>query len=136
MLRSTARQVSSALHQIQGKARQVLRRLDQEIRAKEAELRRLRDDRVKLVAFAGQRSAAVSRSNRSASGRLGDRINWRAVLDKLPKEFKASHIRAVPRIKDKWPSEVFAAITRWIDAKIVKRKSRGVYERVNRKNAK
>jgi hypothetical protein len=57
-------------------------------------------------------------------------------LDKLPKEFKASHIRAVPRIKDKWPSEVFTAITRWIDAKIVKRKSRGVYERVNRKNAK
>ena len=38
--------------------------------------------------------------------------------------------------KDKRPSEVFAAITRWIDAKMVKRKSRGVYERVNGKNSK
>ncbi len=52
------------------------------------------------------------------------------------RQFKASHIRAVPMTKDKRPSEVFAAITRWIDAKMVKRKSRGVYERVNGKNSK
>ena len=136
MPRSNASQVSSALHQIQGKARQVLRSVDQEIRAKEAELRRLRDDRAELVALAGNRNVAVSRSSQSASGRFSDRINWRVVLEKLPKEFKTSHIRAVPGIKDKRLSEVFAAITRWIDAKLVNRKSRGIYERVDRKSAK
>ena len=46
------------------------------------------------------------------------------------KQFKASHIRAVPMTKDKRPSEVFAAIARWIDAKMVKRKERGLYERI------
>jgi hypothetical protein len=33
-------------------------------------------------------------------------------------------------MKDKRSSEVFAAIARWIDAKMVKRKKRGLYERV------
>ena len=136
MPRGTATQVSSALRQVQGKARQVLKSLAQEIRAKESELRRLRDDEVKLAAFAGQQSAPASRSERGASGKGAGRINWQAVLEKLPKQFKASHIRAVPMTKDKRPSEVFAAITRWIDAKMVKRKSRGVYERVNGKNSK
>jgi hypothetical protein len=28
-------------------------------------------------------------------------------------------------------SEIFAAITRWSDARLVKRKTRGLYERVN-----
>jgi hypothetical protein len=70
MPRSNASQVSSALHQIQGKARQVLRSVDQEIRAKEAELRRLRDDRAKLVALAGHLNVAVSRSSQSASGQI------------------------------------------------------------------
>ena len=114
---------------------QVLKSLAQEIRAKESDLRRLRDDEAKLAALAGQRSASVSRPERGAPGKGGGRINWRAVLEKLPKEFKASHIRAVPRMKDKRPSEVFAAIARWIDAKMVKRKERGLYERVQQSQA-
>ncbi len=135
MPRGTATQVRSALGQVQAKARQVLKSLAQEIRAKESDLRRLRDDEAKLAALAGQRSASVSRSERGTPGKGGGRINWRAVLEKLPKEFKASHIRAVPRMKDKRPSEVFAAIARWIDAKMVKRKERGLYERVQQSQA-
>jgi len=59
-----------------------------------------------------------------------------AVLERLPKEFKASHIGAVSAVKHKRSSERFAAISRWIDAKMVKRKSRGIYERVNKKKSK
>ena len=131
----TATQVRSALGQVQAKARQVLKSLAQEIRAKESDLRRLRDDEAKLAALAGQRSASVSRSKRGARGKGGGRINWRAVLENLPKEFKASHIRAAPRMKDKRSSEFFAAIARWIDAKMVKRKKRGLYERVQQSQA-
>jgi hypothetical protein len=39
-------------------------------------------------------------------------------------------IRKLREIKDKRASEIFAAITRWIEAKTVKRKERGLYERV------
>lgn len=33
-------------------------------------------------------------------------------------------------LANKKPSEIFAAITRWIDAKLVRRKERGVYEKI------
>ena len=135
MPRGTVIQVRSVLRQVQGKARRVLKSLAQDIRAKESDLRRLRDDEAKLAALARQLSASVSQSERSASGKGGGRINWRAVLEKLPNEFKASHIRAMPRMKDKRSSEVFAAIARWMDAKMVKRKERGLYERVQQPQA-
>ena len=50
--------------------------------------------------------------------------------EQLPKQFKASHIRTVRGLKNKRPSEFFAAITRWMEAGAVKRKERGLYERV------
>jgi hypothetical protein len=34
------------------------------------------------------------------------------VLEQLPKQFKASHIRTVRGLKNKRPSEIFAGITR------------------------
>ena len=103
MPRGTVIQVRSVLRQVQGKARRVLKSLAQDIRAKESDLRRLRNDETKLAALARQLSASVSQSKRGASGKGGGRINWRAVLEKLPNQFKASHIRAMPRMKDKRP---------------------------------
>ncbi|HTW88772.1 MAG TPA: hypothetical protein VMD75_12285 [Candidatus Binataceae bacterium] len=38
-------------------------------------------------------------------------------------------MRDVRGLKGKRSSEIFAAITRWIDAGAVKRRERGVYER-------
>jgi hypothetical protein len=55
------------------------------------------------------------------------------VLARLPKLFKAADIRSVRGIGSKRSSEIFAGITRWLDADLVKRKSRGLYERVNQK---
>jgi len=130
MRRGSATQVSSALRQVQGKARQVLKSLAQEIRAKESELGRLLDDAAKLAALAGQRSAPASRSERGAPGKRTGRVNWRAVLEKLPRQFKASQIRTVRGLKNKRSSEIFGAITRWMEAGAVKRKERGLYERV------
>ena len=130
MRRGTTTQVSSALRQVQGKARQVLKSLAQEIRAKESELRRLRDDEAKLAALAGHRSAPASRSERGAPGKEAGRVNWRAMLERLPRQFKASQVRTVRGLKNKRSSEIFAAITRWMEAGAVKRKERGLYERV------
>ena len=38
-------------------------------------------------------------------------------------------IRGTRGLREKRPSEIFAAVTRWIDAGLVKRRARGVYER-------
>jgi hypothetical protein len=133
MRRSTNVQIGSGFLQIQNRARQLLLRLQREVRVREAELRRLREEESKIAILAGQRSVAANKSARSPSAKSGGRVNWRVVLQKLPPQFKAADIRAVPGLRDKRPSDVSAAITRWIDAKMVKRKTRGLYLRVSAK---
>jgi hypothetical protein len=118
--------VSSAFRQVQKQARQLLLNLRKEIRGKEGDLKRLREEEQRLARLTGQ---AESRPTASVSGRSG-RINWRTILSDLPKQFKAADIRGIRGLKEKRPSEIFAAVTRWIEAGLVKRKARGVYERI------
>jgi hypothetical protein len=85
----------------------------------------------RLTGAAAERVVAAAKAPSLASnGRRGGRVNWRAVLEQLPKQFKALHIRDIRGVKGKRPSEIFAAITRWIEAGSVRRKARGLYERI------
>ncbi|HUY18887.1 MAG TPA: hypothetical protein VMV15_06630 [Candidatus Binataceae bacterium] len=129
MPRTSRNNFDSALGQLQKQARALLVGLHNEIRATESELGRLRKEESKLSSLAGQArdSAAAATPGRS---RKGGRINWTEVLEHMPKQFKAADVRAVRGLKGKRSSEIFAAITRWIDAGTVKRRDRGVYERV------
>jgi hypothetical protein len=122
---------TSAFTQVQAQARELLARLRADIRTKAAELSRLTQEESKLAALTGQ-SSMTSSDGGMAAGRRGSRtrINWTEVLNKLPKQFKASDIRAVRGLRDKRSSEIFAAITRWIDGGAVKRRDRGMYERL------
>jgi hypothetical protein len=126
---------ASAIRQVRRQAGTVLAKLRKDIRAMEAELARLKHDEDLWERLAGRGSArgAVVRAPRAASagggGGGGGRINWRSVLAQLPKQFKASNVRQIRGLKDKRPSEIFAAITRWIEAGLAKRKTRGVYEK-------
>jgi hypothetical protein len=126
---------ASAIRQVRRQAGTVLAKLRKDIRAMEAELARLKHDEDLWERLAGRGSArgAVARAPRAASagggGGGGGRINWRNVLAQLPKQFKASNVRQVRGLKDKRPSEIFAAITRWIEAGLAKRKNRGLYEK-------
>jgi hypothetical protein len=125
---------SSAIRQVRRQASSVLAKLHKDIRAKEIELARLKRDEESLGRLAGRGGAGggvarVPRAAGGASGGGGGRINWRNVLAQLPKQFKASNVRQVRGLKDKRPSEIFAAITRWIDAGLAKRKTRGLYEK-------
>jgi hypothetical protein len=126
---------ASAIRQVRRQAGTVLAKLRKDIRAMEAELARLKHDEDLWERLAGRGSArgAVARAPRAASagggGGGGGRINWRSVLAQLPKQFKASNVRQIRGLKDKRPSEIFAAITRWIEAGLAKRKTRGVYEK-------
>ena len=126
--------VSSALRQVQKQAEAILVSLRKEIRAKEQELVNLRNQEVNLGHLTGPgatRAAAATKAPATMASRSrGERVNWRTILEQLPKQFKAVHIRDIRGIKGKRPSEIFAAITRWIEAGTVKRKARGLYERV------
>lgn len=119
--------LTSSLRRVQRQARTLLSKLRIEIRGKETQLKRLKAQESSLGRLAG--GAAPSRRAARRRGRRGGRVNWRDVLKRLPKQFKASDVRTVRGLKNKRSSEIFAAITRWIEAGGVKRKSRGVYER-------
>ena len=125
----------SAIRQFRRQAGSVLAKLRKDIRAKEIELARLKRDEESLgrLAGGGRAGGGGARGPRAVSGGGGGggggRINWRSVLAQLPKQFKASNVRQVRGLKDKRPSEIFAAITRWIEAGLAKRKTRGLYEK-------
>ncbi len=118
-------QAVSRFNQLQRQAGQVLAGLREEIRAKEAELRRLEEEASKLRGLAPGAVPTAAGVTRRAG-----RINLRTVLTELPEQFNASNLRSLRPLTDKRSSEIFAAITRWIDAGLVKRKARGLYELV------
>jgi len=128
MPRTSLGGVTSAFERIQRQARDLLTNLRVQIRAKENELSRLKQEEARLGGLLGNGgvSPAVQSATRAVSA---GRINWREVLKQMPKQFKASDVRKVRGLKSKRPSEIFAAITRWIDAGLAKRKTRGIYER-------
>ena len=103
-----------------------------DIRTRETELAELRRHEQKLQSFAGGRAdgAGPTTGSRQRVTRSRRRIDWRAVLSKLPKQFTTADIRKVRGLANKPGSEIFAGITRWIEAKLVKRKDRRVYERI------
>jgi hypothetical protein len=121
---------TSAFTQVQAQARELLAKLRTEIRSKEVDLRRLRQEESKLAALTGQPGMASGNGGDARARGSRARINWGDVLDKLPKQFKASDIRGVRGLRDKRSSEIFAAITRWIEGGSVRRRDRGVYERL------
>jgi hypothetical protein len=117
----------SALRQFQRRALAVLTDLRREISSRETELRRLRDEEMQLAKMAG-RVASSTPSARLSAG--SSRVNWRQVLATLPKEFRTSDLRKVGALKNKRSSEIYNGISRWTDAGLVKRKERGVYQRL------
>lgn len=132
MPRTSLGGVTSAFERIQRQARTVLGGLRGQIRARENELLRLKQEEARLSHLLGGGGKAGQPARAAAAPGDGGgrgRINWREVLKQMPKQFKASDVRRVRGLKSKRPSEIFAAITRWIDAGLAKRKKRGIYER-------
>jgi len=69
-----------------------------------------------------EKRTIAGRTGASAGGNVpSGRIDWKNVLAQLPNQFKASNVRQVRGLADKRPSEIFAGITRWIEAGSVKR---------------
>jgi hypothetical protein len=125
----------SGFAELQKQTEQLVVNLRKEIHSKEAELNQLRDEERKLSGLIGLRETAVGEKV-TVSGGGRARMNWGAVLEQMPKEFKAGDVQKLRGLRDKRHSEIFAAITRWIEAGSVERKERGVYERVQSQTVK
>jgi hypothetical protein len=124
--KKASRGTASAFLQVQRQARTLLMNLRKDIRLKESILGKLKAEEARLGSLLGGRGGAAKAVTSGPRGR----VNWRNVLSALPKQFKAADVRKVRGLKGKRPSEIFAAITRWIDAGAARRRARGVYERV------
>jgi len=127
MPKATRRKPASRYEEFRRQAHRLAAGLAKEIREGEAELERLRADLARLLGVIGKRIGAAVDEYRTKSG---GRTNWRQALLKLPREFKAADVRKIRGLANKRSSEIFAGITRWIDAGMVKRKTRGIYQRV------
>lgn len=133
MPRQKRLQAETTVDRVQQQARALYDTLQAEIRNKESQLERLKQEAAALQQFGVGGPAPRSRGNmpaERAAAAPSARVDWRAMLDELPKQFKAADIRNIGAVQSKRPSEIFAAITRWIEAGLVKRKARGVYERI------
>jgi hypothetical protein len=133
MPRTTSAQITSAFSRLQKQARELLVGVRREIRSKEADLRRLKKEESQLSTITGQRGTDGAKPASGGAAAATARINWGMVLEQLPKQFKTSQVRSVRGLKNKRSSEIFAAITRWMETGSVKRKKRGLYERVQQK---
>jgi len=129
MPRISQNNFDAKLGQLQKRARGLLTNLRGQIRAAEVELARLRKEESRLSGLTGPSRNGVPVAARRRT-RKTRRVDWSNVLQRVPKQFKAANVRAVRGLKDKRSSEIFAAITRWIDAGAVKQRGRGAYERV------
>ncbi|HLW71051.1 MAG TPA: hypothetical protein VKS22_10560 [Candidatus Binataceae bacterium] len=130
MPRRKSVQAGAPYQQIQQQARALLLSLRAEIRGKQAELERLKEEEMALDRLSGSVGAVASPSKPARRGRAtGGRVDWSGILQQLPKQFKAADVRGIRAVVGKRSSEIFAAITRWIEGGAVKRKARGLYER-------
>lgn len=127
--RRAATPATSAFRIVQQQARSLMINLRKEIRAKETELRRLKEEESRLSMLIGG-PASTARAASARTTTRGGRVNWLSVLAQLPRQFKAADVHRVGGLERKRPSEVFAAITRWIQMGSARRKARGVYEKV------
>jgi len=119
----------SGFAQVLQQTQQLLFNLRKEVLFQEAELSRLKEEETKLSALVGWRATGTGAKAPSLRRGLA-RIDWGRVLEQLPKQFKASDIHKVREVGGKRSSELFAAVTRWMKAGVVKRQERGSYERV------
>jgi len=130
MPRKKSLPAGTAYHQIQEQARALLMSLRAEIRGKQAELQRLKEEETTLDRLSGNfGTVAVATKPARQDLRTGGRVDWNGILQQLPKQVKAADVRGIRTVVDKRSSEIFAAITRWIEGGSVKRKARGLYER-------
>src|SRR5260370_10134261 len=112
-MRGRQQDFSSAYERLRQQAMAALNKLRKDIHTAESELSNLRQQEEQLGSIVGETGGAKSAgSNGAATQPRGGRLDWRAVLEKLPKRFQASDVRKVRGLANKRSGEIFAAAAR------------------------
>lgn len=128
--------------------KQAQRALDEvlkEIRHREAELQGLAEEAEQWrVAISGtsptpgkgarrsatRRKKAASKRGTTKKRSVGKRLNWEVVLKGLPKTFSVDDVMKRPGVKARGRAQVYPSLTRWMDAKRIKRVGKGKYQKL------
>jgi hypothetical protein len=119
---------ATGFNHLQKQARQILTAIKQEIRSKEVEIERLKLEESQLTSLLGHQPRGGGISN--GGGKVRIRTDWTTILGQLPKQFQTSDLRKIHDLKDRRSSEIYAGITGWMQAGSVKKKDRGLYQRM------
>jgi len=144
-----AKKKSSLLKNLESQGRRVLTLIQGEIRDLEGQLEDLRDQAARWASAlerrtrpAGRRSAAKATKRRTGTRRKGKtaarkrarrtspRVDWDAVLTKLPKTFTMADVAKRTPNLSKHPKSRVIALARWSRGKQIKKVGDGKYRKV------
>jgi hypothetical protein len=124
---------------VRRQASKVLALLGQEIQKREAELQHLMRQAESwraaigggptLRATRGGRVGAPARAAAGGGRRGGARVNWSEVLASTPQTFGVSDVLKHPGARAKGRAQIYAALSRWLADKKVRRIAMGRYEK-------
>jgi hypothetical protein len=122
-------------------ANRALAALTNEIRRREADLQGLqRQAETWREAILGGNSSrpargrptmarAGTRKRTAGKSKRGGRVSWDAVLASLPSKFGVDDVMKHPGARSKGRAQVYPALTRWVQAKKIKKVGKGRYQR-------
>lgn len=111
--------------------RQARAALKREIDKKERELATLRRQHQRAGRLL-QAPAKTGRRRGARVGRRAPRTRWQKILKSLPRSFTAETLASSRRLAKRPKAQLYAAITRWKKAGLVKTIGKGRYERVEK----
>ena len=119
----------TALDNLRDQGAKMLDSLQREINAKEKELAGLKAeaDRWRRALGSGPSKSPAKAPAKKGKQRRRKRISWNVALDALPATFTAEMVQAAT---GKPREQVYAAVSRWNKAKLIKRDKDG-YQKVN-----
>jgi hypothetical protein len=73
---------------------------------------------------------ATARPSAARGARRGNRIDWESVLSSVPSKFGVEDVIKHPGAKSKGRAQIYPALSRWLDAKKIKRIEKGRYQKL------
>ncbi len=140
-----AKKKSTLLKSLESQGRRVLAIIQQEIRDLEGQLDDLREQATRWASALEKRTRpsttrssakkTASRKKKTAAKKpsrptSGKRTNWDDVVNGLPKTFTIDDVMKRPGVKARGRAQVYPALTRWTDAKKIKRVGKGKYQKL------
>ncbi|HEY8515917.1 MAG TPA: hypothetical protein VIS07_10430 [Candidatus Binatia bacterium] len=116
---------------VRAQAAKVVQQLERRIEQLQAEIAEMRAQADSWRQVFGGSAPRRGRPPGRTSGRSGGkRLDWNEVLRFVPKRFGVEDVMKHPGAAAKGRAQVYPALNRWENAKLIRRVGKGVYEKV------